>query len=157
MATSPSSFVTASIPRPITARDPIPPRAARRASALSLPQVTPFDSRIFWAKEIMRRELKTGIALTTVAREVGLSASGFIHRFKDLVGVPPGQWRKLIRVEKAARLLLDEPRLSVKEIAAEVGLPPGRLAREFRRHFEVTPLQYRRRAWGVELNWPDLE
>ncbi len=103
----------------------------------------------------MRRNLHRRFSLDAAAVLVGLSSGRFSHLFRDQCGQAPGQWVKLARLEEAERLLLSEPGLSIKEIAAKVGLAPGRLANEFGKMYGHTPAEYRRRKIGLRLVWSD--
>jgi AraC-like DNA-binding protein len=55
-----------------------------------------------------------------LARRVGLSRTVFADHFQKLVGATPMAYLRALRLELAARWLL-EGRLSVAEVAAEVG------------------------------------
>jgi AraC-like DNA-binding protein len=53
------------------------------------------------------------------------------------------QWINNIRLEKACDLLQRDSDMSVKEVAAAVGLTPNNLRRLFRQRYNITPTEYR--------------
>jgi len=101
------------------------------------------------AKGYMKNNLQQALSLDEIADEMGMSVSRFSHLFKNQTGRAPKQWLKRVRLQKAARLLVERPDLSVKEIAGAVCFNSSRLSRELRKQFGVTPSEYRRRAQAV--------
>jgi len=85
-----------------------------------------------------------GLCLDDLADCAGLS-TGFFHRaFRQATGETPWARVQRLRLERAMQLL-GSHELSVLEIAGRVGfLSPSHLSRLFRRHFGLTPSQYRR-------------
>ncbi|WP_256987021.1 GlxA family transcriptional regulator [Streptomyces sp. BR123] len=83
------------------------------------------------------------IALAELARHAGMSVRTFSRRFRDEVGMTPGQWLTRQRIEHARRLL-EATDLPVDRIAEEAGLGTGA---SLRRHMAlalgVAPLAYR--------------
>lgn len=74
----------------------------------------------------------------------GISASGFYRHFKDWAGRSPNEYRTAMRVS-AAKSLLRNSTLTVKEIAAEVGYgDPYYFSRCFRKEVGVSPQAWRR-------------
>ena len=52
-----------------------------------------------------------------------------------------------LRLKNAVRLLLNEPRLSIKEVAARVGYAGAlHFSAEFRRQYGISPRAYRRQG-----------
>ncbi|MET9919539.1 helix-turn-helix domain-containing protein [Streptomyces sp. NPDC006435] len=92
-----------------------------------------------WALARLGRPL----ALAELARHAGMSVRTFSRRFRDEVGMTPGQWLTRQRVEHARRLL-EVTDLPVDRIAEEAGLGTGA---SLRRHMALTigvaPLTYR--------------
>lgn len=79
---------------------------------------------------------------------MNLSTSQFSHLFKAETNVAPGEYLIRLRMEKASQLLATTF-LSIKEIMAEVGYyNKSNFLRQFRRSFDVTPSEYRRRAFA---------
>lgn len=96
--------------------------------------------------DFMNANLHRGIAMIELAKMVHLSKLYFSRAFKTEIGVPPGQYLTKLRMEKAAQLLATTF-LSVKEVMAAVGYDhKSNFGRCFKRHFDVTPSEYRNRA-----------
>ncbi len=74
-----------------------------------------------------------------LAAEAGLSASRFMHLFRQLMGVSPGQYLQQRRMMRA-RMLLERSALSVGEAMSRVGCrDPSHFARDFKRHHGFPP------------------
>ncbi|WP_328619208.1 GlxA family transcriptional regulator [Streptomyces sp. NBC_00354] len=83
------------------------------------------------------------IALAELARHAGMSVRTFSRRFRDEVGMTPGQWLTRQRIEHARRLL-EVTDLPVDRIADEAGLGTGAsLRRHMAQAIGVAPLAYR--------------
>ncbi len=73
----------------------------------------------------------------------GLSQSYLCEIFQSIVGVPPTEYLNDVRLQQARRLIRDA-RLSIKEVAATVGIRDANyFARLFRKRFGITPTAYR--------------
>ena len=83
--------------------------------------------------------LQGPLSVPSLARQSGLSVSRFRHLFTREVGVSPGKAIKSLRMAKAMELLKD-PRLSVKEVMARVGLnDKNHFRRDFKTAFGEAP------------------
>ncbi|TWT81747.1 HTH-type transcriptional activator Btr [Planctomycetes bacterium CA13] len=85
--------------------------------------------------------------LTTkeLAKKAGLSVSQFDRRFRAAFGSSPHQYIMRVRVENAARLLIETDQ-TVSEIAHTCGFyDHAHFSRSFRRIMNATPTQYRSR------------
>jgi transcriptional regulator GlxA family with amidase domain len=84
------------------------------------------------------------IQLRDMAEQESMSVRTFTRRFREEVGVSPGQWLTQQRVERA-RHLLESSALSVDQVAREAGFGT---AQSMRQHLQaalrVTPTAYRR-------------
>lgn len=79
-----------------------------------------------------------------LARSVGLSASRLRHIFKRETGVTLARFLGRMKLEHARRLL-ETSHLSVKEIAAEVGIPnESHFVRVFKKTYGLPPGRYGR-------------
>ena len=95
-------------------------------------------------REYLEAHLADDVSLAELAALANLSVFHFNRAFKQSTGLPPHRYLVRLRVERAARLL-NETRLSVATIAAQVGYDdPNQLARVFRKETGMSPLQYRR-------------
>jgi len=100
------------------------------------------DPRVRCLEALIRRDLHRRMRLAELAAIMRISASRLSHLFSAHTGVSPGQYLKAVRLRQARAFLEGSP-LSVKEVAARVGLNPSRFAREFRQRHGMTPRQYR--------------
>lgn len=84
------------------------------------------------------------IQLRDMAEQEAMSVRTFTRRFREEVGLSPGQWLTQQRVERA-RHLLESTDLSVDQVAREAGFGT---AQSMRQHLQqalgVTPTTYRR-------------
>jgi transcriptional regulator GlxA family with amidase domain len=95
---------------------------------------------LVWIEQNLRKEL----SLPFIARRAAMSTRTFSRRFREQVGATPAQWISGARVRCAQRLL-ETTRLSVEEIAAEVGFGSTSVLREhFGRVVGTSPIAYRR-------------
>jgi AraC family transcriptional regulator len=96
------------------------------------------------AREILRANIKRGVALKEVARECGLSVGYFSHAFHRTLGVAPYKWLTEQRVVLSKEKLRDD-RLSLSDVAAECGFSDqSHLTRAFRQTVGVSPGAWRR-------------
>ncbi|WP_369247352.1 GlxA family transcriptional regulator [Streptomyces sp. R41] len=84
------------------------------------------------------------IQLRDMAEQESMSVRTFTRRFREEVGVSPGQWLTQQRVERA-RYLLESSDLSIDQVAGDAGFGT---AQSMRQHLQaalgVTPTTYRR-------------
>jgi len=95
--------------------------------------------------------LRGHLVIRDLAAAVNLSSGRLAHLFKSEVGISPQRYLNNLRMEKAKELL-EHGLLSVKEIAAEVGIPDvSRLCRSFKARYGMTPKEYRKTHLKIEL------
>ena len=81
--------------------------------------------------------------LERLAREAGMSRTGFAVRFAEKIGMPPLQYMTYWRMQLAARVLA-ETRRNVADVAAEVGYgSESGFSRVFKREKGLSPARYR--------------
>ena len=96
------------------------------------------------AREILRANIKRGVALKEVARECGLSVGHFSHAFRRTLGVAPHKWLTEQRVVLSKEKLHDDG-LSLSDVATECGFSDqSHLTRVFRQTVGVSPGAWRR-------------
>jgi AraC family transcriptional regulator of adaptative response / methylphosphotriester-DNA alkyltransferase methyltransferase len=83
------------------------------------------------------------LCLETVADAVGMSRYSLSRAFKPTLNVNFSQYRRLVRVAKARRLLASGPR-SVTDIAKSVGYNLAYFDRVFRQETGISPTKYRK-------------
>ena len=97
------------------------------------------------AISIMSSELSEGINSESVAKRLHLNRSYFTTLFTEVTGMPPGEHLRLIRMERAASLLLSDD-LSLSVIAVSVGYSDAFVfSRAFKKHFGISPSEYKNR------------
>ena len=93
--------------------------------------------------EHLHSNFSGSISSQELADLAGLSISQFERRFRRAFGTSPRQYLMRVRVENAARLLIESDR-TVSTIAVECGFyDHAHLSRYFRRIFSDSPTQYR--------------
>lgn len=86
------------------------------------------------------------IDYTELSRELGISHSAFRNHFKQITGLPPGQYQIQIRLNKARRLLRNST-LSIQEISEQLGFDSiYYFSRLFKKKTGCSPLAYRRKV-----------
>ena len=96
------------------------------------------------AREILRTNIKSGVALREVARECGVSVGHFSHAFRRTLGVAPHNWLIEQRIVLSKKKLRDD-RLPLSDVAAECGFSDqSHLTRAFRQTVGVSPGAWRR-------------
>ncbi len=81
------------------------------------------------------------IAVATLAKVTGMSASTLHHAFRDVTTLSPIQYQKNVRLHRARLLMLSDD-LNAGEAAFRVGYgSPSQFSREFKRLFGDSPAQ----------------
>lgn len=79
------------------------------------------------------------LRIEDLAASVQMSAPNFHHHFRQLTAMSPLQYQKLLRLNEAKRLMLNE-RLDAASAAFQVGYEsPSQFSREYSRHFGAPP------------------
>jgi AraC family transcriptional regulator, arabinose operon regulatory protein len=103
----------------------------------------PVDPRVLKLLDLISSDLAADYDVPGLAKEVALSPSRLAHLFKQEVGEPVMGTVIRLRLNQAARLL-EHTAHDVGAIAREVGFgSPYYFSRQFRRHFGMSPRQYR--------------
>ncbi|MFK0121110.1 GlxA family transcriptional regulator [Streptomyces sp. NPDC090994] len=98
----------------------------------------------YWAAA----HLASDLTVPAMARRAGLSPRQFARAFAEQVGVTPGRYVDLIRLEAAQRMLTDT-RDGVTGVARRCGYgSPEAMRRAFMRELGLSPTEYRRNAAG---------
>jgi AraC-like DNA-binding protein len=93
------------------------------------------------AIERLRREFNQPLRIESIAREVGMSVSGFHHHFKAVTAMSPLQFQKQLRLQEARRLLLGE-NLDAASAGYRVGYDDAsQFSREYKRLFGQPPMR----------------
>jgi len=102
------------------------------------------DSRIAKAEKWVRDNIARDFTVDELAEAVALAPRTFARRVAGTCGISPIQFVQRIRIE-TARYLLETTRLSIEEIARQVGYAePSTLRRLIRRDTKHSPRHFRR-------------
>ncbi|WP_328905206.1 helix-turn-helix domain-containing protein [Streptomyces sp. NBC_00234] len=129
----------------IARRTVVPPhRDGGQAQYIQRPVPEPQFATTTAARAWALDRLETPIQLRDMARQESMSVRTFTRRFREEVGVSPGQWLTLQRVERA-RHLLESTDLSIDQVARDAGFgTPTSLRQHLQATLGVPPTVYRR-------------
>src|SRR5207253_7816681 len=97
--------------------------------------------RMVRAVEKLRKSFNKPLRIDEVARELGMSVSGFHAHFRAVTAMSPLQFQKQLRLQEARRLMLSED-LDAAEAGYRVGYDDAaHFNREYKRHFGGPPMR----------------
>lgn len=97
--------------------------------------------RIATALERLRKDFDRPLRIEDIARELGMSVSGFHHHFKAVTAMSPLQFQKRMRLQEARRLMLGED-LDAASAGHRVGYGDvSHFTREYKRLFGAPPMR----------------
>jgi AraC-like DNA-binding protein len=95
--------------------------------------------RISRALRQLRENITEPLRIENIARDLGMSVSGFHHHFKSVTAMSPVQYQKQLRLQEARRLMLGED-LDVATAGFRVGYEdPSYFSREYKKLFGAPP------------------
>ncbi|HEY0172223.1 MAG TPA: AraC family transcriptional regulator [Pyrinomonadaceae bacterium] len=95
--------------------------------------------RISRAIGSLRERYKEPLKIEEMARELGMSVSGFHHHFKSVTSMSPLQFQKQVRLQEARRLMLGED-LDAASAGHHVGYEdPAYFSRDYKKLFGAPP------------------
>ena len=107
-------------------------------------QPTEHDFAIASVIATMRRDPTRTLTLHQQAEIAGFSPFHFARLFRDVIGIPPGEFLTALRFERSKQLLLTTD-ASVTDICFEIGYESlGTFSSRFRQLVGVSPQQFRR-------------
>jgi len=87
----------------------------------------------------LRQNLDQPLRIDDIARQLGMSVSGFHHHFKSVTAMSPLQFQKQIRLQEARRLMLGED-LDAASAGFRVGYDdPSYFSRDYKKQFGAPP------------------
>jgi AraC-like DNA-binding protein len=87
----------------------------------------------------LREHYDEPLKIEEMARELGMSVSGFHHHFKSVTSMSPLQFQKQIRLQEARRLMLGED-LDAASAGHRVGYEdPAYFSRDYKKLFGAPP------------------
>ena len=91
--------------------------------------------------ERLHKDFDQPIRIDNIAREVGMSVSGFHHHFKAVTAMSPLQFQKRLRLQEARRLMLSDG-LDAASAASRVGYHnAAHFSREYKSIFGLPPIR----------------
>jgi AraC-like DNA-binding protein len=97
--------------------------------------------RMVRAVEKLRENFNKPLRIEGVARELGMSVSGFHAHFRAVTAMSPLQFQKHLRLQVARRLMVSEG-LDAAEAGYRVGYDdPSYFSRDYKRHFGEPPMR----------------
>jgi AraC-like DNA-binding protein len=97
--------------------------------------------RIARALERLRKDFDQPLRIEDIARELGMSVSGFHHHFKAVTAMSPLQFQKRMRLQEARRLMVGED-LDAASAGYRVGYgDASHFTREYKRLFGAPPVR----------------
>lgn len=110
-------------------------QAPRLAHLLSSSDTRRISKAIGHLRENYRQPLR----IENIARDLGMSVSGFHHHFKSVTAMSPLQFQKQIRLQEARRLMLGED-LDAASAGFRVGYEdPSYFSRDYKKQFGSPP------------------
>jgi AraC-like DNA-binding protein len=93
------------------------------------------------AVDRLRKDFNQPLRIEDIARELGMSVSGFHHHFKSVTAMSPLQFQKQLRLQEARRLMLGQ-NLDATSAAYRVGYDDAsHFNREYKRLFGAPPMR----------------
>ena len=93
------------------------------------------------AVERLRKDFDQPLRIESIARDLGMSSSGFHHHFKAITDMSPLQYQKQLRLQEARRLMFGE-NLDAAGAGFRVGYDdPSHFSRDYKRHFGQSPIR----------------
>ncbi|MEH2248158.1 AraC family transcriptional regulator [Nostoc sp.] len=93
------------------------------------------------AVQRLRKDFNEPLRIESIARELGMSVSGFYHHFKSVTAMSPLQFQKQLRLQEARRLMLGQ-NLDATSAAYRVGYDDAsHFNREYKRLFGAPPIR----------------
>ncbi|UBF30517.1 AraC family transcriptional regulator (plasmid) [Kovacikia minuta CCNUW1] len=100
-----------------------------------------YTHHIAKAVDRLRKDFNQPLRIEDIARELGMSVSGFHHHFKSVTAMSPLQFQKQLRLQEARRLMLGE-NLDATSAAYRVGYDDAsHFNREYKRLFGAPPMR----------------
>jgi AraC-like DNA-binding protein len=135
---SEARFLAPLIKREIIYRLLCGPQRGRVAQIAALGSST---HRIAEALDWLRNDFNRPLRIEEMARELGMSPSGFHHHFKALTAMSPLQFQKQLRLQEARRLMLGEG-LDATSAGSRVGYEDAAyFNREYKKLFGEPPMR----------------
>ncbi len=104
------------------------------------------DHRLAFVIRYIRENLGQDFSVESLADKACMSKSHFFKCFKNTFGVSPIEYVNAERIKQAKKLLLDH-RKTLSEVCFQIGFNNlSYFIRQFKRHEQMTPTQFRKAA-----------
>ncbi len=114
-----------------------------------------FTSYIAKAVEHLQQHFDQPLRVEQLARELGMSVSGFHHHFKAVTALSPLQFQKRLRLQEARRLMLGEA-MDAASAAFRVGYnDAAHFNREYKSLFGIPPIRDVQRLRETAIALPE--
>jgi AraC-like DNA-binding protein len=116
-----------------------------RVTASSKGANAPIDRRLSKACTFMEQNLRRRIKIGDIAAAADLAEDYFARLFRKRLRASPLQYLIRLRLQEGRRLMAAQPGMTVRQVSAAAGFDdPRHFAHLFRKHYAVTPDQFRR-------------
>ena len=106
-----------------------------------------------WQKLV---ETRGCVRIGALSSELGWSRQRLIHRFREHVGMPPKTVARILRFQRAVRLLRTAPQVRWTELALDCGYyDQAHLIREFGEFAGRTPTEFVRQSLPLMVAWSE--
>lgn len=106
-----------------------------------LPDLGGHNHRIVQAVDRLKKEFNRPLKSEVLAKELGMSLSGFHQHFKAITDLSPLQYQKQLRLHEARRLMLGEG-LDAATAGYKVGYDDAsHFSRDYKKHFGQSPMR----------------
>lgn len=110
--------------------------------------------RVAYARELVERDLQNPPKLLDLARTVGMPHTKLNYGFREVYGATIFDYLRQIRLKKA-RILLDQGRMNVSEVAYAVGYSSlSHFAKSFKDYHGTAPGNYMRKVLRAGVRTP---
>lgn len=117
-------------------------KTIRENSLAATPAVLPVnyrDSALETAAQFLRDHMHRPITIVALAEHVGYSQKQLTRLFRISLGATPLQYLHSLRLHAAIKLLDEHPDLTIRQVAAYVGMEPANFTRLYKRAFHELP------------------
>lgn len=86
------------------------------------------------------------LRIDDLARKLGMSRTVFYNKIKGITGNVPIEYLRLARLKRASKMLIEHPDASMADVSYATGFnDPLYFSRVFKKHFGISPSDYRRK------------
>lgn len=100
------------------------------------------------AAEIIEKFMSdSNFSIDTFSKEMNVSRTNLFNKIRTVTGLTPAEYIMLVRLEKAVKMLKENPELNITEISEKTGFKnPKHFSRAFKEKYNLSPREYRKKA-----------